>query len=93
MEHFFRYLKRFYNGQLIIDLKETPIRAKATFNLGCNWIEFYPDTCELLPHNMSNLLGQEVTLTCYVDTDHARDKVACCLVTGIILSLNNTPLV
>ena len=57
MECLFGYLKRFYDSQLIIDLKEAPIRAKTTFNLGHNWIEFYPDVCELLPHDMPKPVG------------------------------------
>ena len=36
--------------------------------------------------------GELATLTCYVDADHARDKVTCRSVTGIVLLLNNTPI-
>ena len=36
--------------------------------------------------------GHEATLTCFVDADHACDKVSCCSVTGLILLLNNTPI-
>ena len=35
--------------------------------------------------------GLMAGLTCYVDADHARDKVTARSVTGIILLLNNTP--
>ena len=38
-------------------------------------------------------LGKECTITCYVDADHARDKVTCRSVTGILLLVNNTPLI
>ncbi|HEY9298276.1 MAG TPA: Ty1/Copia family ribonuclease HI, partial [Phormidium sp.] len=34
---------------------------------------------------------KEVSITCYVDADHARDKVSRRSVTGIIILLNNTP--
>jgi len=36
--------------------------------------------------------GNMATLTCYVDADHARDKITRRSVTGIVLLVNNTPL-
>ena len=36
--------------------------------------------------------GQKATFTCYVDADHARDKVTCRSVTGVVLLMNNTPI-
>ena len=36
--------------------------------------------------------GNLATLTCYVDADHARDKVTCRSVTGVVLLMNNTPI-
>ena len=38
-------------------------------------------------------LSKECTITCYVDADHARDKVTCRSVTGVFLLVNNTPLI
>ena len=38
-------------------------------------------------------LSKECTVTCFVDADHARDKVTCRSVTGILLLVNNTPLI
>jgi len=38
-------------------------------------------------------MGNKVKLTCYVDADHARDQVTRKSVTGIVLLLNNTPLI
>jgi hypothetical protein len=60
---------------------------------GQNWVEFYPDACEDLPHDMLKPKGGLSTLTCYVDADHARDKLTRRSVTGIVLLLNNTPIV
>jgi len=93
MERVFGYLRKHYSGHLIIDPKEAPIRNKATFNLGHNWVEFYPDACEDIPYDKPHPTGNLATLTCYVDADHARDKVTCRSVTGIILLLNNTPII
>ena len=37
--------------------------------------------------------GNKVQFTCYVDADHARDQVTRRSVTGIVLLMNNTPIV
>ena len=42
---------------------------------------------------MPDPMGSEVMITVYIDTDHAQDKVNRRSVTGIILLINNTPLV
>jgi len=53
----------------------------------------YPEAEEIIPPDMLEPLGKECTITCYVDADHARDKVTCRSVTGILLLVNNTPLI
>jgi hypothetical protein len=58
-----------------------------------NWSEFYPNAEEDIPDDMMKPLGKMSTITCYVDADHARDKVTCRSVTGILLIVNNTPLI
>src|SRR5687768_4082281 len=42
---------------------------------------------------MLELFGKQCTVTCYVDVDHARDKVPCKLVTGVLLLVINAPLI
>jgi hypothetical protein len=91
MERVFGYLRKHYAGHIVIDHQVAPIREKAQFNLGMDWIEFYPDATEDLPYDMPHPAGSKAMLTCYVDADHARDKVTCRSVTGIILLINNTP--
>jgi Reverse transcriptase (RNA-dependent DNA polymerase) len=93
MMHVFGYLKKHMKGRLVIDTNPNPpIRGRAKLSDGYSWVEFYPDAKEELPYDMPQPDGQEVTLTCYVDADHARDKVTCRSVTGIVLLLNNTPI-
>ena len=60
---------------------------------GHNWIEFYPDAVEELPPKMPSPKGISTTITCFVDSDHAQDQVTRRSVTGILLLLDNTPLV
>ena len=59
---------------------------------GYSWVEFYPDVEEDIPWDIPRALGRLATLTCYVDADHAQDKLTRKLVTGIVLLVNNTPL-
>ena len=58
-----------------------------------SWTEFYPVAEEMIPEDVLEPLGKECSITCYVDADHARDKVTCRSVTGILLLVNNTPLI
>jgi hypothetical protein len=58
-----------------------------------NWNEFYPEAEEDIPKDALDPLGTPSSVTCYVDADHARDKVTCRSVTGILLCVNNTPLI
>ena len=89
----FGFLKKHPKGRLIIDVNPTPpICDIAKFSDGHSWTEFYEDCEESMPYDMPLSDGQEATLTCFVDADHARDKVSCRSVTGLILLLNNTPI-
>ena len=52
----------------------------------------YPDACEDIPLDAPIGKGTKVYILVYVDADHARDKVTCRSVTGILLLINNTPM-
>ena len=80
-------------GKIPIDISVAPIRDEMMVTKDQNWIEFYPDACEDVPTDLPDPLGRMATVTCYVDADHARDKVTRRSVTGIILLLGNTPMV
>ena len=93
MKRIFGYLRVYRTGRLLIDIHDAPIRSKAIISKGHNWCEFYPDAEEDIPRDMPRPLGMEGKLTVYVDADHARDQLTRRSMTGIILLLNNTPLV
>jgi hypothetical protein len=93
LQRVFGYLKQYSDGKIPIDVGTPPIRDKALITKGQNWIEFYPDAEEDIPSDILTPMGAEATLTVYVDADHARDKVTRRSVTGIVLLVNNTPLV
>ena len=92
MIRLFGYLMTYNKGMLVIDSAIPSIRDKATVSSGHNWSEFYPDACEDIPGDMLTPKGKTAHLTCFVDADHARDKVTRKSVTGIVLLLNNTPI-
>jgi hypothetical protein len=89
----FGYLQKYPNGKIAIDIADPPIRKEIVYTSGQQWIEFYPDASEDIPEDMLEPHGMEARSTVYVDADHARNKVRRRLVTGIIMLLNNTPLV
>ena len=93
LKQIFGYLRNRPNGQILIDINDPPIRKEAFVSKDQNWTEFYPYAREEIPEDMLETLGGKATLTCYVDSDHARDQVTRRSVTGILLLLNNTPLV
>jgi hypothetical protein len=65
---------------------------ESIFNSGADWKEFYSDVKEEDPPNMPPPLGAPVSITCFVDSDHAGSKVTRHLHTGIIIFINNAPI-
>ena len=86
------YLLMKPDGKIVIDPGMPEIRKKMVMSRGHSWEEFYPDAVEDIPDDMPKPKGNMATLTCFVDADHARDKVTRRSVTGIVLLVNNTPI-
>jgi hypothetical protein len=42
----------------------------------CDWLEFYPDSEEAIPHNVPEEKGHGVLTSCFVDLDHAGCKAS-----------------
>jgi hypothetical protein len=57
-----------------------------------NWMEFYPDASEEIPKDIPPEKGPRVSMTVYVDADHAHDLVTRRSITGILVMLNDTPI-
>ena len=55
--------------------------------------EMYPDAVEDLPPNAPPPRGNPVKMNCFVDSDHAGDQVTRRSQTGIIIYLNNSPII
>lgn len=92
LQKVFGYLKHAPRGKILINPNHSSVRIKVSITKGQDWIEFYPDAVEDTPADKAEPRGELCTLTCYVDADHARDKVTRRSVTGILILLNNTPI-
>ena len=95
----FRYLKKRYSkGYIVMDPTmwdinwtggpdEVHPRVKAQY-----MTELYPDATQNLPYDMPEPLGHAVNITCFVDADHAGNKVTRRSHTGIIIFVNSAPI-
>ena len=92
MYRIFGYLRHRPKGKIMIDISQPDVREQVDVTKSHDWIEFYPDAMEDIPDNKPRPRGELCTLTCFVDADHARDKLTRRSVTGILVLLNNTPI-
>ncbi len=58
-----------------------------------NWCEFYGNVKEQLPANASQSRGKPAEIRCFVDADHAGDKLTRRSRTGVIIFLNGAPVI
>ncbi len=65
---------------------------ESVFNLGTDSKEFYSDVKEEDPPNMPLPLGAPISITCFVDSNHAGNKVTRHSHNGIIIFINNAPI-
>ena len=87
--HISAYLKCYDRSRLVFDDSKL-IFDERSFSK-CDWSEFYPDAEELLPPDMPEPLREPVTMTCFVDADHAGCKETRRSHTGVILLVNEAP--
>jgi hypothetical protein len=89
--HIFAYLKQFNRARLVFD--DTVPDLGATYFHVCDWTTVYPDAAETIPPNIPEAWGHSVVTSCYVDADHAGCKVTRRSHTGLIIYINNAPIV
>jgi hypothetical protein len=75
-------------GHVAFDPK-TPVVDESAFNNGADWKEFYGEVQEELPPKMPKPRGQRITISAFVDANHAGNKVTRCLHSGIIIYVQN----
>lgn len=88
----FAWLQKHDRSSLVADPMIPPIDF-AQFR-ECDWTDFYPGAKETLPpgKDFPEALGRSVVISCYVDADHAGDRVTRRSHTGIIIFVNNMPI-
>jgi hypothetical protein len=86
--HIFAYLKKYKSSKCVFDASNPSFEERFK---PVEWEEFYPDAKEDIPHNMPTPRGNEVTINCFVDADHAGNQVTRRSHTGILIFLNRAP--
>ena len=95
----FRYLKKVNSVYVVMD--PTPCEVDWVGEQGevhpreCVMYmkELYPDSIDNLPHDMPEALGGGLSISCFVDADHAGNKITRRSHTGIIILLNSAPII
>ena len=92
--HIFKYLDLHRKNELAFDPAyhdvEDPALVKARMKA---MKDMYPDAIEDMPPNAPIPRGNPVQINCFVDSDHAGDKLTRRSQTGILLYLNSAPII
>ena len=88
--HIFAYLKRYNRSSMVFDETE-PVFDESRFQK-CDWSEYYPGACEAVPPDAPEVRGQSVSMSCFVDADHAGCRVTRRSHTGVLIFVNRAPI-
>ena len=88
--HMFGYLKQKPKRKLGFDPSEPDISEKMFKEY--NWEDFYKDAKEAIPKDAPEPRGNPVTTHCFVDADHASNRVTRRSQTGILIFVNRAPI-
>ena len=88
--HLFAYLKTHQDVKIVFD-PSVPQCDEAAFPK-VDWTEQYGELEEELPPAMPKARGNPVTISCFVDADHAGNRITRRSHTGIIVFVNNAPI-
>jgi hypothetical protein len=89
--HVFGYMKQSARRRLYLD-PDQPIISEERFTK-YDWEDFYKYAEEPIPPNMPKPRGRSMSTHCFVDSDHAGDKVTRRSQTGILIFLNRAPVI
>ena len=88
--HIFAYLKKHHNSALVFDPSYYDVNVD-TF-LKHDWTKFYVDVKEAMPTDMIGTLVKEVVMRCFVDANHAEDKLTRRSCSGLSIFLQIAPI-
>ena len=86
------YLKKNPMRRIAFDPRRPVYNVTTIFNDGADWTDFYPDVVEDDPPNMPEPLGKAMKMACFVDSNHAGNVVTRRSQTGIMIFLQNAPI-
>ena len=89
--HIFGYLKQKCKRSIAFD----PLHPEIDENrfTKCDWYDFYRDAKEPIPGDAPEPRGNVVTTHCFVDADHAGNRVTRRSQTGILIFVNRAPII
>jgi hypothetical protein len=87
--HLFAYLNTHQRSKLVFDPSYVPIVEPEQ----PDWGDFYRGAEDVLPPDMPEALGKSVQIICFVDSDHAGDKVTRRSRTGVLIFVNRAPII
>ena len=85
------YLKNNTLRRIAFDPKR-PEYSQVYFNDSADWSDFYGDLVEEYPPHMPEPLGKAMKMACFVDSNHAGNVVTRRSHTGIMIFLQNAPI-
>ena len=88
--HIFGYLKQVPKRKLYFD-PVSPLISEDRFHK-FDWEDFYRNSKEAIPDDMPKPRGKIMTTHCFVDANHAADKVTRRSQTGILIFCNRAPI-
>lgn len=88
--HMFAYLKSHDHSRLVLD-PSCPKIDEAHF-VKHDWTDFYHGAKEPIPSNAPEPRGKSVVISCFVDANHAGDRVTRRSHTGVLLFCNRAPI-
>jgi hypothetical protein len=89
--HIFAYLKAHSRSRILLDDSEPQV-DNSQFTQA-DWYNFYPDATEFIPPNAPKPRGNPILISCFVDADHAGNRVTCRSHTGILIFCNRAPII
>jgi hypothetical protein len=89
--HLFGYLKSHDRSRIVLDASRPKVDESRFVKQ--DWTEFYRDAEEPIPPNAPEPRGNAIIMSCFVDANHAGDRVTRRSHTGIIIFLNRAPII
>lgn len=89
--HIFAYLNKKDRSCLVFDEEPMTPSTDQPFQK-CDWSEYYPGAAEAIPPDAPEPRGKPVSMTCFVDADHAGCQVTRRSHTGVVIYVQSAPI-